>query len=258
MIKLIGMDFDGTLLNDSKEVTKKTKDTLRAAREKNIKIVGVTARTLESAKNVVDTSLFDYLILNNGAFIVDENNKVIEKKVLEENDIFKITDMLKDKADQIDYCTETKYFIYKGNPNTSLSFIKSIDSYKEINEEICRINVFINKEIIDEELSNLQNKFKNLHTFIMQDSNDTKRWIVINPANLNKANSLEKLGNKLDIALDEMVFFGDGLNDLEAIERVGDGVAMGNALQIIKDKAKHVTLSNNDDGIASYILKNIL
>ena len=56
MIKLIGMDFDGTLLNDSKEVTKKTKDTLRAAREKNIKIVGVTARTLESAKNVVDTS----------------------------------------------------------------------------------------------------------------------------------------------------------------------------------------------------------
>lgn len=34
MIKLIGMDFDGTLLNDSKEVTKKTKDTLRAARKK--------------------------------------------------------------------------------------------------------------------------------------------------------------------------------------------------------------------------------
>ena len=132
MIKLIGMDFDGTLLNDSKEVTKKTKDTLRAAREKNIKIVGVTARTLESAKNVVDKSLFDYLILNNGAFVVDENNKVIEKKVLEENDIFKITDILKDKADQIDYCTETKYFIYKGNPTTSLSFIKSIDSYKEI------------------------------------------------------------------------------------------------------------------------------
>ena len=86
MIKLIGMDFDGTLLNDSKEVTKKTKDTLRAAREKNIKIVGVTARTLESAKNVVDKSLFDYLILNNGAFVVDENNKVIEKKVLEENE----------------------------------------------------------------------------------------------------------------------------------------------------------------------------
>ena len=91
----------------------------------------------------------------------------------------------------------------------------------------------------------------------MQDSNDTKKWIVINPANLNKANSLEELGNKLDIALDEMVFFGDGLNDLEAIERVGDGVAMGNALQK-KKKAKHVTLSNNEDGIASYILKNIL
>ena len=42
MIKLIGMDLDGTLLNDSKEVTKKTKDTLRAAREKNIKIVVLT------------------------------------------------------------------------------------------------------------------------------------------------------------------------------------------------------------------------
>ena len=76
--------------------------------------------------------MFDYLILNNGAFVVDENNKVIEKKVLEENDIFKITDILKDKADQIDYCTEKKYFIYKGNPTKSLSFIKRIDSYKKM------------------------------------------------------------------------------------------------------------------------------
>ena len=88
----------------------------------------------------------------------------------------------------------------------------------------------------------------------MQDSNDTKKWIVINPANLNKANSLEKLGNKLDIALDEMVFFGDGLNDIDMIKNCGIGVALSNALPIVKENANFVTTYDHDhDGVIEFL-----
>lgn len=37
MIKLIGMDFDGTLLNDSKEVTKKNKRYIKSRKRKKYK-----------------------------------------------------------------------------------------------------------------------------------------------------------------------------------------------------------------------------
>lgn len=51
-----------------------------------------------------------------------------------------------------------------------------------------------------------------------------------------------------------MIFFGDGLNDLEIIESVGLGVAMGNALPEVKDQAKAITTSNEEDGIAEFVL----
>ena len=56
-----------------------------------------------------------------------------------------------------------------------------------------------------------------------------------------------------NISLDEMIFFGDGLNDLEVMAEVGLGVAMGNALEEIKDKSKEVTESNNEDGIVKFL-----
>ncbi len=60
-----------------------------------------------------------------------------------------------------------------------------------------------------------------------------------------------------NISLDEMIFFGDGLNDLEVISEVGLGVAMGNALDEIKDKSKEVTDSNNNDGIVKFLDKKL-
>ena len=54
-----------------------------------------------------------------------------------------------------------------------------------------------------------------------------------------------------------MIFFGDGLNDLEVMDEVGLGVAMGNALEEIKDKSKEVTETNNEDGIVKFLDKKL-
>ena len=48
-----------------------------------------------------------------------------------------------------------------------------------------------------------------------------------------------------------MIAFGDAQNDQSMIEWSGIGVAMGNAVDEVKEVADYVTLSNNDDGIAA-------
>lgn len=74
------------------------------------------------------------------------------------------------------------------------------------------------------------------------------------PAGVSKLNGLLYLGEILGIRSSEMVAIGDGLDDLEVIEAVGLGVAMGNAPNQLKIAADWVTRSNNQDGVA-YMVK---
>ena len=47
-----------------------------------------------------------------------------------------------------------------------------------------------------------------------------------------------------------MVAIGDELNDLSMIDYAGLGIAMGNANDSVKKKAKQITLSNDEDGVS--------
>lgn len=260
--KLIGMDFDGTLLNNEGKVTDENYKYLQKAQEAGIVIVGLTARTTESAKDVVNINSFNYLILNNGAYVYNcqtNSGRYISK--IDKSLAHEITTTMDADSKQIDYCTASCYYLYKSqNKNKNRpSFIIDVASPNDVIDDIARMNIFLNNEERAEEYQQLiSKKFSTVNCFIMQDSYTTKKWLVVNPSNLNKKTTLELLGKELDITLEEMTFFGDGLNDIEVISSVGNGVAMRNALEEVKANAKDITLSNNEDGIAHYIKTKIL
>lgn len=91
----------------------------------------------------------------------------------------------------------------------------------------------------------------------MSDSDNISngKWLVLHPKGINKFETLKRLCSKLHISVDEVIFFGDSTNDLQIISQVGLGVAMGNAFKEVKEQAKEITLSNDNDGIA-YFLNN--
>lgn len=253
--KLIAMDFDGTLVNDQKKVTPRTIEALKKKKEENYKIVGVTARALESSKNIGDMSFFDYLILNNGAYLYQmktEKGDYINK--ISQKDAKRITELLEDELLQIDYCSGERYYIYKNQNKENPSFIKSINRKDEIPSEIAKINIFLkSSEKIETYKEKLIDQFPNISCFIMQDSNDIKKWLVLTPRGVNKKITLERLGKNLGIRLEEMIYFGDAPNDIEVISKVGCGVAMGNVLLEVKQHASYITASNNEDGIAIFL-----
>lgn len=260
MYKLIAMDFDGTLLTTDKKVTDYTKKVLLELKQLNYIIVGVTARTLDSVKSVANINVFDYLILNNGGYIYDiKNNSGEYQEIISRKDYTSITEQLKDLSKRIDYCSKNFYYYYKETLGDERPFIKRITSLDEINEKILRMNIHIsNEDTIDYCLNLITNNYKDLKCFIMEDSDNAGKWLVVSPKNIDKGVSLKKLGNKLKINTEEMIFFGDGPNDLEVIKLVGCGVAMSNAIDIIKSEAKYITLSNNQDGIAVFLEKYLL
>ena len=253
--KLIAMDFDGTLLRDDKTISENTKNILKLYKDLGYLIVGVTARTLASIKEVVPVDIFNYLIINNGVSIynVDDDN-MIYQGTIDINDAKDITNEIEEYCDQIDYVTDNIYYTYLQKKNSNLDFIKDIDNIDEIEEEIARMNLFLkDKSKATDYYEFIRSKYDDINCFIMQDSDSPNKWLVLNPKGINKATTLKELGKIENISSDEMIFFGDGLNDLEVMDSVGLSVAMGNALDEIKAKAKAITKTNNEDGIVEFL-----
>ena len=81
---------------------------------------------------------------------------------------------------------------------------------------------------------------------------------IITSNGATKENALKLLMNHYNITADSVISFGDDTNDIGMLKASGIGVAMGNALQEVKEVADVITSSNNDDGVAEYIEKCIL
>lgn len=258
--KLIAMDFDETLLNDERNITQRTKDALIECRKNGYIIVGVTARTLKSAENVVQLELFDFLILNNGAYLYDVKKQIgTYISSISIDDVMDVIRLIEDASSQIELISGTIYYIYKNKKNSSLTFIKDIDKISEMNEPVARMNIFLNVENDVDYYNELINKkCQNVNCFIMKSSNSNNKWLVVNPKGIDKSVTLETLGKEVNVSLDEMMFFGDGLNDLEVMDSVGYSIAMENALDEVKAKATEITLSNNEDGIAVCLEKKLI
>ena len=78
------------------------------------------------------------------------------------------------------------------------------------------------------------------------------------PKGIGKGESLLEIAKYYDIPIEDTIAFGDEENDLTMIEAAGIGVAMGNAIDLVKEAADYITLSNDEDGIADYLEKFVL
>ena len=75
-------------------------------------------------------------------------------------------------------------------------------------------------------------------------------YTEISAKNVDKWTALEVLKEKMQISTEEIVTIGDNINDKKMIENAGMGIAMGQSTPSVKEVAKYVTGSNNEDGVA--------
>lgn len=151
---------------------------------------------------------------------------------------------------------------YRSRTRNIEPYVEKIDNKDEFFDKITEVyNVtisFKNKSMVNVFLEDLKNNYKDINSFVMQDSFSNKKWITLINKNDNKFNGLCILKDKIGINNNDIIAFGDGLNDVVMIENVGFGVAMKNALDEVKNKANDITLDdNNNDGVVNY-LKSIL
>lgn len=83
--------------------------------------------------------------------------------------------------------------------------------------------------------------------------------VEVLPLGASKGKGLQRLLKLMNIDPEHVLAFGDGQNDVEMFELVGTSVAMGNAVQQLKDVADEVLHeTHNEDGVALGIEKYVL
>ena len=257
--KMIVVDLDGTLLNINSGCSKKSKKYLSKLKDMGYVIVIATGRVLSDAINVVDGASFaNYVISDGGGIIYDmDNKKIVDIKKIDMDEVRRVFDIYSDDIDYITMCDMYYYNRYGDNNDRMDLFydrkITDIDKFILDNEGILHIIVrFKDMGLIDKYCKILDSD--RMDVLVMQDSFATSRWIEIFSEGVSKYNAIKIVSDIVGIDNKDIICFGDGRNDIDMIKNCGIGVAMGNALDVVKDVSDYVTISHNEDGIV-YFLK---
>lgn len=267
MYKLIALDMDGTVLNDKKEITKRTKDAIAKAKEIGVKVVLSSGRPIDGLYQFLeklDLVEDDEYILSYNGCLVQENKskKIIHEVVLDKEDLNYIYDLsVKLGVNMQAFSTKrglitpkiSKYTEYEAMLN-NIDITVTDFSDMENDEYLAKIMMLDEPEILDEAISKLPKEAYEKYNIVKS----TPFFLEIINKNGDKGEGLKALGEYLGIKREEMIAIGDAANDISMIEYAGLGVAMANASEDVKKVADLITVSNEEDGVAKVIEEYIL
>ncbi|WP_040952914.1 Cof-type HAD-IIB family hydrolase [Gorillibacterium massiliense] len=237
--KLVALDMDGTLLNDEKKISEENRKWIAKAIEHGITVMFATGRGVPSVEPYVEElGLKSPMVSVNGGEVWEAPNVLLTRHEMKVEWIRELLDLaIAEDCWYWAYTTEGMFnkerWVDKLENFTWIKF----GFFSEDPEQLDKIT----KIVQSAELYEL--------------SNSDLRNIEINPKGVSKASGIREVCKLLDIRMEEVIACGDSLNDLQMIQSVGLGIAMGNAQEDIKRAAKAVTATNEEDGVAQVIRK---
>ena len=271
MIKLIATDLDGTLLcSDSVTVSDENIAALRTASDRGIKIVIASGRTHGVfSKGVAELDMVDYAIMSNGAAIMEyRGGKALNRIPVTEMPYEVWTnayDLISDAGAYPEMYAQGRSYMDEAwrdnftSPIISPALVAELKShagfvpdtkaelYGEPAEKICVLSV-------PEETRGSLTKAIEADDRICY-TNAIPGNLEVNAKGTNKGNALSMLCEKLGIAPDEVMAFGDASNDIAMLRFAGCSVAMGNASDEVKNTCRYITGTNAEHGVAQAIYK---
>lgn len=265
MYKAVFLDLDGTLLNDTKEISEENKNAIKYAQSKGGIVCICSGRQKDAVKVYKEMAGCDrYIICSNGTQIYDcENDEELFSCTLEED----ICNTLAKFIIENDFYIriETSYCRYVNSKDYFIKYEIILDNNEELfklikENKILQITIGAKKEEdikkAIEFVNSLNRKDIKIENVFPPDYYATKAWSanIIN-VNASKGNAINGLCKFLKIDIQDTIAMGDDTNDLSMINAVGLGVAMGNAGEDVKQIAKEITKTNMENGVAEVLYK---
>lgn len=247
---IIVLDLDGTFLNSDKQVSNRNYKAIMNCSKQGMKFIFATARPPRAVRTFLKDEFYNQesFIYYNGAFISCNHTRICHHEPIESVVTAEVIDFclsfnpeldlsieVKDEwmgLREYDYTTLTKV---KENP-----IVKSLEDLKRFDATKILFSGNIDMNLFREKFSAKLN--------ILITDNGKITQISSNKAS--KENAVGLLCKAMNISTEEVMVFGDDYNDVGLFKACGWPVAMGNAIEELKELSKEITETNDNDGVA--------
>lgn len=266
--KLLVLDVDGTLLNDEREISKRTLAALLKVQQMGVRIVLASGRPtyglMPLAKTLELGNYGGFVLSYNGCQIIKAQNGEIlfERRINPE-----MLPYLEKKARKNGFAIFTYHDDTLITDSPDNEYIKNealLNNLKIIREDEfstaidfapCKCMLVSDKE---KALIGLEQHWEKRLAGTLDAFRSEPYFLEEVPCGVNKANTLGALLEHLGVTREEVIAVGDGVCDVTMLQLAGMGVAMGHSQDSVKVCADYVTASNEEDGVALAVEKLIL
>jgi 5-amino-6-(5-phospho-D-ribitylamino)uracil phosphatase len=235
--QLIALDMDGTLLDSCGSVSEENQKWLQIARNAGIQVTIATGRPKRHVTPFVEfLGLHTPYVTANGSEVWTVDGQLLERHTLSVEQVHFLHDLAQEFG--------IRFFFSVADVDIKAGILpQHVESY-----EWLKFGYRIDEQRL---MTDIWNRLQEHGGFEITSSGPNN--IEINPKGVSKATGLSKVCDYLGFKPCRVVTIGDGLNDIKMLQWAGLGIAMGNAEEVVKERAGYVTGRNEEHGVASAI-----
>lgn len=265
-IRLVAIDLDGTLLRSDKGVTRTTTETIAACVKKGIHVVLASARPPRSVKSIHKLLKLDTLSVHyNGALIHDLSRaRHVVHTPMEPSLVRQITTAARkfDKHCLVSLEILDRWYTDKHPRDTALKletasmfepdFIAPLDAFLTV--PVTKLMLLAPPRRMLKLQQMLYKKFRGKAAMAVSDDH----LLQFMHHEVDKSVALAHVAKTYGVDRKHVMAIGDAPNDAGMIRWAGMGVAVANAWPQVRQIAKAVVSSNDDNGVAEALRKFVL
>lgn len=262
------LDIDGTLVNYNLQIPDSAREAIAKARASGHEIYLCTGRAKAEIYEFLWELGIDGLILGNGAY-VEHDGEVVHRQVMAEATVKRAMEWM--ESEGFGYYLECNSGLFASddladkavvavgddNPNIRQIWDEAMDGAtydtSRGHDDVNKISFPMHKDVDLEALAKMFDGEAKISTWTA--SGKKQEFGEFGQIGIHKAVGVNALSDHLGVDTATMIAFGDAAPDIELIELVGTGVAMGNGEDALKERADLVTDHIDEDGLANAFKK---
>lgn len=259
--RMIVLDLDDTLLKNDRTVSEMTRRRLLEAQQQGTMVVLASGRPTYAmhglAQELCLAQYGGYLISFNGARITEcAGGKTLYSADIPNALLCELYDFaaangayLQTYSDDSILASENNEYTEIEHEITGMKIIECRNFKQEVTQDVVKAIMLQRPERLQE----LEKQLRPLVADRLYMTFSKPFFLEFMNPGVDKGKSLGVLAGKLGVPMAQVIAVGDSYNDLTMLDAAGLGVAMGNAVEAVKQAADYQTDDNEHDGVARVV-----